>query len=134
MELPDFTQPLWFLVSTLIVFVVVIGRYLLIAGLFYGVFYLWFPHKWQQRKINEKAYKPGQLKKEIQRSTFTALLFAVSGSILLVLWQKGFTKIYLNAAEYWLWWLPVSLTIALLLHETYYYWLHRWMHQPKFSG
>ena len=92
MELPDFTQPLWFLVATLIVFVVVIGRYLLIAGLFYGAFYLWFPHKWQQRKINEKAYKPGQLKKEIQRSTFTALLFAVSGSILLVLWQKGFTK------------------------------------------
>ncbi|HVF80944.1 MAG TPA: sterol desaturase family protein, partial [Flavisolibacter sp.] len=29
------------------------------------------------------------------------------------------------------WWLPVSLTIALLVHETYYYWLHRWMHHPK---
>jgi len=30
-----------------------------------------------------------------------------------------------------LWWLPASLAIALTLHETYYYWLHRWMHHPK---
>ncbi len=73
-------------------FAIVIGRYLLIAGLFYGAFYLWFPQKWQQRKINEKAYKPGQLKKEIKWSMVTALLFAIAGSILLVLWQKGFTK------------------------------------------
>ncbi|HVE61653.1 MAG TPA: sterol desaturase family protein [Chitinophagaceae bacterium] len=131
MLLPDFTQPLWFLVSTLVIFAVVIGRYLLIAGLFYGAFYVWYPHKWQQRKINEKAYKPGQLKKEIKWSMLTALLFALAGGILLVLWQKGFTKIYLDAKDYALWWLPLSLVIALVIHETYYYWLHRWMHQPK---
>jgi sterol desaturase/sphingolipid hydroxylase (fatty acid hydroxylase superfamily) len=131
MELPDFTHPLWFLVAIAVVFAVVMGRYLLIAGLFYGTFYLWFPHKWQQRKINEKAYKQGQLKKEIKWSFFTAFLFAVAGSILLVLWQKGFTKVYLDIKEYPLWWLPASLAIALLLHETYYYWLHRWMHQPQ---
>jgi len=131
MELPDFTHPLWFLVATLVIFSIVIGRYLLIAGLFYGSFYLWFPHKFQQRKINEKAYKPGQLKKEIQWSILTAFLFALTGTILLVLWQKGFTKVYLNSEEYPIWWLPLSLVIALLLHETFYYWLHRWMHQPK---
>jgi sterol desaturase/sphingolipid hydroxylase (fatty acid hydroxylase superfamily) len=131
MVLPDFTHPLWFLVATLAVFAIVIGRYLLIAGLFYGSFYLWFPHKFQQRKINDKAYKPGQLKKEIQWSILTAFLFALAGTILLVLWQKGFTKVYLNSKEYPLLWLPLSLVIALLLHETFYYWLHRWMHQPK---
>ncbi len=131
MQLPDFTHPLWFLVATVVVFAVVIGRYLLIAGLFYGAFYLWFPHKWQKRKINEKAYKKGQLKKEIKWSIITAFLFAVAGSILLVLWQKDFTKVYLVTNEYPLWWLPVSLAIALLSHETYYYCLHRWMHQPE---
>ena len=130
MQLPDFTHPLWFLFATFVVFAIVIGRYLLIAGLFYGAFYLWFPHKWQQRKINEKAYKQGQLKKEIKWSIVTALLFAIAGSVVLVLWQKGFTKVYLNIKEYSLWWLPLSLIIALLLHETYYYWLHRWMHRP----
>jgi len=130
-ELPDFSQPLYFLLASLVVFLVVIGRYLFIAGVFYGVFYLWFPEKWRQRKINSRAYKPGQFKKEVIWSTVTALIFALSGSILLVLWQKGYTKIYLDIHDYPLWWLPVSLAIALIVHETYYYWLHRWMHNPR---
>ena len=131
MELPDFSQPIWFLISMLIVFTVVIGRYLLIAGLFYGIFYLWFPTRWQQRKINTRAYKKDQFKKEVKWSTITAVIFALSGAITLVMWQKGWTKVYTNISDYPLWWLPLSLVISLLLHETYYYWLHRWMHHPK---
>jgi sterol desaturase/sphingolipid hydroxylase (fatty acid hydroxylase superfamily) len=130
-ELPDFSKTMWFLLATAIVFVVVIGRYLLIAGLFYGVFYLWFPKHWQQRKINDRSYKTGQFKKEIKWSMVTAFIFAISGAITLVLWQKGFTKVYVEISDYSLWWLPVSFAIAMVVHETYYYWLHRWMHYPK---
>ena len=130
-ELPDFSQPLWFFTATVVVFVVVIGRYFLIAGLFHGVFYLWFPAHWKQRKINERPYKKDQFRKEVRWSIITAFIFAVSGAVTAVLWQKGATKLYLETNAYPLWWLPVSLIIALLLHETYYYWLHRWMHHPK---
>ncbi|MER3470708.1 MAG: sterol desaturase family protein [Chitinophagaceae bacterium] len=112
-------------------FIVVIGRYVLVAGLFYATFYVWFPKKWQQRKINDRSYKKDQFKKEVSWSCITAGLFALSGTITGILWQKGYTKVYLNATDYPLWWLPVSLLIAMVLHETYYYWLHRWMHQPK---
>lgn len=131
MELPDLSQPLWFLAATVVVFAVVIGRYLLIAGLFYAVFYKWQKNKWQQRKINARDYKPGQFRKEVGWSMVTALLFAVTGALMALWWQKGWLKVYENVHEYPLWWLPVSLLIALLLHETYYYWLHRWMHHPK---
>jgi sterol desaturase/sphingolipid hydroxylase (fatty acid hydroxylase superfamily) len=61
----------------------------------------------------------------------TATLFAISGALLLLMWQNGFTEIYFNANEYPLWWLPLSLLIAMVVHETYYYWLHRAMHHPK---
>ena len=131
MELPDFSHPLYFTIATLVIFAVVIGRYLLIAGLFYSVFYLWFPKKWQQRKINDRLHKDGQYKREVKWSMITAGLFAVAGAILLVLWQQGYTKVYLDVADYPLWWLPLSLLIAMVLHETYYYWLHRWMHHPR---
>jgi len=47
------------------------------------------------------------------------------------MWQKGYAKIYEDVHAYPLWWLPLSLMIALVLQETYYYWLHRWMHVPK---
>jgi sterol desaturase/sphingolipid hydroxylase (fatty acid hydroxylase superfamily) len=131
MNLPDFAHPLWFFAASLIIFVIVIGRYLLIAGMFYGVFYLWFPKQWEQRKINSREYKPNQFKKEVIWSTVTALIFALSGAVLLVLWQKGYTKVYTDWHQYPLWWLPLSLVIAMVVHETYYYWLHRWMHNPR---
>jgi sterol desaturase/sphingolipid hydroxylase (fatty acid hydroxylase superfamily) len=131
MDLPDFSQPLWFLAACFVVFAVVIGRYFLIAGLFYGLFYLWFPDKWQQRKINNRPYKPGQFKKEVSWSMITALIFAISGAVTLVLWQKGWTKLYMDIYELPVWWLPASLLIAMIVHETYYYWLHRLMHHPK---
>jgi len=130
MALPDFSSPIYFVLATIVFFIVVVGRYFLIAGLFHTIFYIWFPKSWQQRKINTRNYKKDQFKKEISWSTLTAALFAVAGSITLLLWQKGYTRIYTNVHAYPLWWLPVSLAIALLLHETYYYWLHRWMHQP----
>ena len=131
MQLPHFSDPFWFTIATLVVFAVVIGRYLLIAGLFYSVFYIWFPHRWHQRKINGRNYKAGQFKKEVWWSCVTAFIFALSGAVTVLLWQKGFTKVYMDIHDYPLWWLPVSLFIALILHETYYYWLHRWMHHPK---
>ena len=37
----------------------------------------------------------------------------------------------LTCIEYGLWYLPVSLLISMFIHETYYYWLHRWMHRPQ---
>ena len=129
--LPDFSKPMWFLAATLVFFVVVMGRYFLIGGIFYCFFYFWFPQRWQTRKLNTRAYKKGQLKKEIAWSTVTGLLFSVAGTVTLLLWQRGVTKVYTNVHQYPLWWLPASLIAALLLHETYYYWLHRWMHYPK---
>ncbi len=131
MNLPDFSSPLWVLILTLGFFMVITGRYFLVAGIFYLIFYAWFPERWEQRKLNKKKYKPGQLKTEIKWSVITGLLFAVSGTATVILWQKGFTKVYTDIYQYGLWYLPVSLVISMLLHETYYYWLHRWMHYPK---
>lgn len=134
MPLPDFSQPLWFLLSALVVFVVVIGRYFLVAGLFHLLFYFWFPQRWAQRKISSRRYSKGQFKKEIKWSTVTASIFGLAGALTLLLWQKGFTRVYTDGEAYAWWWMPVSLVLAMLLHETYYYWLHRWMHQPRIFG
>ncbi len=131
MQLPDFLNPLWFLFITAIFFAIITGRYFLIAGLFYSIFYLWFPKKWALRKLNKKNYKTNQFKREVKWSMITALIFSLSGVITMILWQKGFTKIYTDLNLYGWWYLPCSLVILMVLHETYYYWLHRWMHKPK---
>ena len=131
MELPDFLTPSWFSFLIIIFFLIITGRYFLIAGLFYCVFYLWFPKTWKQRKINSRDYKKGQFKLEVKWSIATSFLFSVAGAITVVLWQKGYTKVYTDATLFSWWYLPLSLSVFMLLHETYYYWLHRWMHHPK---
>lgn len=130
MDLPYFSSAWWLLVLTMVFFVMITGRYFLVAGLFYLVFYTWFPAKFETRKINRKKYLEGQLRKEIKWSLITSVLFSIAGTLMVVLWQKGYTKVYTEADQYGWWYLPVSLVIFMILHETYYYWIHRWMHQP----
>jgi Delta7-sterol 5-desaturase len=129
--LPDLSNTGWFFIITIILFVIITVRYFIIAGLFYAIFYVWQRSKWESRKINTKNYQPGQFKTEIIRSIISSLIFAFSGTLLLWLWQNGFAKLYISINAYAWWWLPLSFFIAMAIHETYYYWLHRWMHQPK---
>jgi Delta7-sterol 5-desaturase len=130
-EIPDLSVPFNFLIATLIVFGVVMGRYVVIAGIFHAVFYIWYPETFRQRKISQRDYRKSQFRREFGWSVVTSLIFAIAGAIMGLLWQKGILKVYTDINEYPLWWLPASFLIALFLHETYYYWLHRWMHHPK---
>ena len=130
-NLPDFSEPLWFLAATLVIFGVVVGRYFLIAGLFHTIFYSWRAGKWKNRRISQRDYSKGQFSKEMRWSILSAFIFGIAGALLLLLWQSGYTKVYTDIYAYPVWWLPVSFVVALLLHETYYYWLHRWMHMPR---
>ena len=130
MDLPDFNSPFWFAMLTLIFFLVITGRYFFIGGIFYFVFYLWQPQKWKDRKISNRDYQKGQFQTEIKWSIISAAIFAIAGAFTMLLWQKGFTKVYLDISDYSWWYLPASLIIYMLLQETYYYWIHRWMHIP----
>lgn len=130
MNLPNLISPVWAILLTLIMFAIITARYFLVAGIFYMVFYIWFPAKWKEKKINKKDYKSGQFKKEIKWSLLTSLLFSIFGAITVILWQEGYTRVYTQLDFYGWWYLPLSLLAFMLLHESYYYWLHRWMHQP----
>jgi len=127
----DFTEPIVFFWLCIVIFVIVIFRYFLLASIFHVYFYLWKPEKWQIRKLNKKQYPPKQFRKEMFWSLITALIFSIIGAFSAVLWQKGFTAIYLDINAYPLIWFPISILLSMFIHETYYYWLHRWMHQPK---
>ncbi|MEO8583844.1 MAG: sterol desaturase family protein [Flavitalea sp.] len=131
MELPDISNPFWFLVVMILFFAIIIGRYFLASGLFYLYFYIWFPKFWQERKIGNKKYTTAQLRKEIRWSMFTAVSFSFAATFTFLLWQKGYTKVYTNITKFPWWWLPLSLGISMMIDETYYYWVHRWLHRPS---
>ncbi len=127
----DFLDPLSFSLLTGLLFAIVFLRYLFISGVFHFVFYWAFRNEFENRLINGDIKNKSQVISEIKWSAITSFLFAVSGTVMVILWQSDNTALYIEINEYPLWYLPISLTIALFLHETYYYWLHRWMHIPK---
>lgn len=129
--MPDVSKPLVFLLTTLLMFLIVAGRYILIAGVFQFWFYRFRRNKWQKRALGKKEIDRTQFYKELRWSIITSMIFAFAGAITVVLWQKGHTRLYENVNKYGWFYLPVSLLISMLIHETYYYWLHRWMHRPK---
>ncbi|MEM7103234.1 MAG: sterol desaturase family protein [Bacteroidota bacterium] len=131
MQLFDFTFPLvWFYV-TLALSLIIFLRYVLVSGLFYVIFYRYRKSKSWIRKLNPKWPPAGQARKEIFWSGISSIIFALAGTAMVFAWQSGLTQIYLSLTISGIPYFILSIITALLFHETYYYWLHRWMHRPK---
>jgi sterol desaturase/sphingolipid hydroxylase (fatty acid hydroxylase superfamily) len=126
----DFLDPTTFIITCIAMFFVVMIRYFILSGFFHSYFYLWKKEEWKLRKINTKAYPPEQFKKEITWSTLQQSFFCY-WSTYGGTWQKGYTQLYTDLHWYDIVWFPCSIVISMLIHETYYYWIHRWMHHPK---
>lgn len=129
-KLPDFASPVPFVLLTIILFLIIITRYFTVAGLFQLFFYKWFKSNWADKKLSSATVSKKQFYSELRWSLSTSLIFSIISGLTIILWQQGYTKVYTNIADYGFVYLPISLAGSLLIHETYYYCLHRWMHRP----
>ena len=110
--------------SALAMTLIVGGRYLLTSGAF----------AWATRLRHRGLYAglDRQIRREIGWSLASAGIYGAPAGVVAWGWQaQGWTKIYTDAADYPLWYLPVSVLLFLLAHDTWFYWTHRWMHQPR---
>lgn len=130
--IPEVTGVSIFLYFVFVFFAAIVIRYFIAAGLFYWYFYRFRYSLWKLKKIN-KDTKPDrqQFLSEVKWSIITSAIFAAIGALTIILYQHDYTMIYTDMALYGYWYLPVSLVGAMLVHETYYYWIHRWMHKPN---
>ncbi|MBT32699.1 MAG: sterol desaturase [Thalassobius sp.] len=126
----NFSDPTIFLATTFFTFLAIFFRYVILAGILDLVFYVFLKDKFAIKKISTKPRGKKILVKELVWSGITSLIFAFTGVIMLILWQNGYTKVYIDLDAYPWWNYPLSICFFLLIHETYYYWLHRWMHKP----
>ena len=124
----DFTDPLTFITSLVLICVIVFVRYIVLSAAYH-----WMVSKYGQKTLKHRLLFPPrnntkQIKRELVLSSYSAVIFSVVGMIVLVLYQLGYTKVYTDIYEYPLWYIPVSIVVYLLIHDFYYYWLHKWMH------
>lgn len=72
-----------------------------------------------------------QIRDEIRWSLISAAIYGAPAGLALWAWRdRGRTVIYTDPAAYPLWYLPLSLLVYLFIHDTWFYWTHRWMHRP----
>jgi sterol desaturase/sphingolipid hydroxylase (fatty acid hydroxylase superfamily) len=117
--------------SSLTPLVLNVLRYLLIAGGAFFIFYKVFPNYFSIQKIQLKSIKKKDIIREVLYSSQTTAVISLLG-ILIVSSPLGvYTHIYTTIDEYPIWWIPISIMVMLIFHDTYFYWMHRIVHHPK---
>ena len=73
-----------------------------------------------------------QVRREIGWSLVAAAIYGVPAGIVGAIWKHGGTAIYDGMPQGVLGWvaLPASAFAYLFVHDTWFYWSHRWMHRP----
>lgn len=72
-----------------------------------------------------------QIRREIAWSLASAAIYGIPAGVVAWGWQnRGWTRIYSDLHALPLWYLPLSVLLYLLAHDTWFYWTHRWMHRP----
>ena len=123
-------QPVYITLPAL--FLIVVARYLLFVGGLYWLCYIYKRDEWRHKRVQLEFPNPKIVRSEFIWSLWTSLIFAATGTFVLFAMKWGWTQVYWDIQEYGLLWFFMSMAIMMLIHETYFYWTHRWMHIPRF--
>jgi sterol desaturase/sphingolipid hydroxylase (fatty acid hydroxylase superfamily) len=74
-----------------------------------------------------------QIANEIRWSLISAIIYAIPAGLALEAWRAlGWTLLTTRLdTPLAITWFPLSILVYLLLHDSWFYWTHRWMHQPR---
>ena len=116
--------------GTLIFFATLL-RYILLAGIAFLLFYVIFKKKFLLSKIQQKFPKNKDYFREIGYSFITFLIFSLVGVGLYNPKVRPYTNTYFQISDYGYLYLFFSFVLMIIIHDTYFYWAHRFMHHPK---
>ncbi|MEH0156740.1 sterol desaturase family protein [Limibacter armeniacum] len=107
------------------------SRYLVISGVAFLVWYVIFKKKWSFKKIQMAFPKRKDYQRELLYSVLTVLVFAIIAAISMSPWVKPYSMLYKDLEAYPMWYYILSFPLVILIHDTYFYWTHRFMHHPR---
>lgn len=108
------------------------NKYFLIAGPVFLLFYVLLKKRLRNRKIQYSFPKPKDYWREISYSTLSIIIFSLPPLLMLYSDQiRPYTTFYVDISQYGWLYAIFAFPIMLLLHDTYFYWMHRLMHHPR---
>jgi hypothetical protein len=106
-------------------------RYFLFAGLAWILGYVLFRQRWFHRKIIRAFPATSEVRREMVWSASSVVIFSCVGALTILAGRHGWTQMYWKLSDHGAAWFVGSIVGAILVHDTLFYWCHRWMHQPR---
>lgn len=107
-------------------------KYFLIAGPAFVIFYVFLRKKIAYKKIQANFPKRSHYLREIFFSTLSIIIFSVPPLLMLYSDRiRPHTTFYTDISEYGWVYAVIAFPLMLLIHDTYFYWMHRLLHHPK---
>lgn len=122
----DFFIAAWLKASKYILF-----RYFLISGLFYLLFYVLLRKKQFFRKLQSRFPSQVAMWKEIVNSAITIVIFSGMAALVFGAFPSE-SNMYFEFSDWSLTYYFLSFPLMFIIHDTYFYWIHRFMHIPFF--
>ncbi|UTA47096.1 sterol desaturase family protein [Simiduia sp. 21SJ11W-1] len=85
----------------------------------------------ERRRIQQRRATGADVRREITWSLVTTAVFALVGLFTMRVEQSGYSLIYMEVAERGWVYTVLSVPLVLIVHDAYFYWVHRFMHHPK---
>jgi Delta7-sterol 5-desaturase len=117
-----------FVLTWSIVFVSHIVRYL-VSSVFVELAVQRIP-AFRSGRLNAASPSDAQRRMELRGSLLAGAIFALQFLPIAFAIPAGWTQLYFDVDEHGWTYLLVSFLFALAVHDTYFYWTHRWMHRP----
>ncbi len=117
--------------ATVKIFSMTALRYFVLAGIPFLLFYSLLPGRFKHFKIQQRLASKKDFLREIWYSMQSTLVFTLITIMLLFTPVRQYTMIYLHIHNFPLWYIGVSLVLSLVIHDTYFYWMHRLLHHKR---
>lgn len=117
--------------AVLQIFGMSVARYFVLAGIPFALFYLMLPAKFRRFKIQGRSASVKDFIREIGHSMLSVSVFTLYAVAVLFTPLRQYTLVYDQVSEYSVFYIMISLALSLIIHDTYFYWMHRLLHHRR---
>ena len=103
------------------------------VGVYYLVVYKFLKTRLKRFKINQEFPDRETVITESKWALLNKINFGFIGIGTFYLYKEGHLKVYHDINEYGLWYAVLIVPVTLVLLDTYFYWIHYFMHHPKYA-
>lgn len=106
-------------------------RYFVMAGIPFVIFYFVARSRVKRHKIQHASARTKDFLREILHSCISSFVLTLVACLVWFTPFRDYTIMYTVMTDYPLWWMPVSVALAMIVHDAYFYWMHRALHHKS---